>query len=278
MKTFDFIQGTAPLLISMPHCGTDLPKDIAGTMSEHSLTVADTDWHVDKLYAFAEALGASIIRPHVSRYVIDLNRPADNAELYPGANGTDLCPVSNFAEENVYKPGKEPGEEEIQRRLNTYWHPYHEQVQAELARIKEAHGVAVLFEAHSIRSLVPRLFQGRLPDLNIGTAAGKSCAPSMLQTVETVLSTQENYSCVINQRFKGGYITRAYGQPQNNIHALQLELSQRTYMQERMPFDYLPERAQDVQPLLKKLLRSLIGWAETQAQTSTQKGEQHEPA
>lgn len=230
-------------------------------MTSVAQQVADTDWHVERLYDFAPELGASIIQPHTSRYIIDLNRPPDNAELYPGANGTELCPISSFAEESLYIDGAEPGSTEVARRLDTFWHPYHQKLQAELARLKNIHGIAVLFDAHSIRSVVPRLFDGRLPDMNIGTAGGSSCAPVMLAAVETLLAEQKSYTYVINQRFKGGYITRAYGEPQANIHSLQLELSQRTYMEEQAPFRYRPDLATQVQPLLRQLVQSLIDWA-----------------
>jgi len=233
-------------------------------MTELSLTTVDTDWHVEKLYDFARELGASIIQPDTSRYVIDLNRPPDNAELYPGAAGTDLCPTSSFSGEPVYRPGREPDETEIAQRIETYWRPYHNKLQSELARLKQQHGVAVLFEAHSICSLVPRLFEGRLPDINIGTASGSSCDSTTLAVVESVLNTQDNYSWVSNQRFKGGYITRAYGAPAQNTHALQLELAQRNYMREEAPFEYLPDRAHKIQPLLRQILQSLIFWAEQQ--------------
>ncbi|MBE9537550.1 MAG: N-formylglutamate deformylase [Proteobacteria bacterium] len=262
MEPLDLIQGTAPLLVSMPHCGTAIPAAIAEGMTELSLTTVDTDWHVEKLYEFAGELGASIIRPHTSRYVIDLNRPPDNAELYPGAAGTDLCPVSSFSGNPIYQAGKEPDDTEIAHRIETYWRPYHSKLQSELARLKQQHGVAVLFDAHSICSQVPLLFDGRLPDFNIGTAAGSSCDPGLLSVAERVLSNREDYSCVSNHRFKGGYITRAYGNPSESIHAIQLELAQRTYMNENPPFSYLPERAQKIQPLLRQLLQAIIVWAQ----------------
>lgn len=208
---------------------------VLAAMTGVARELADTDWHVDSLYDFAPGLGASVIRPHASRYVIDLNRPPDNAELYPGANGTELCPTSTFAEQPLYLAGKEPGVAEIERRLQRYWHSYHQALQAELQRIHNLHGCVILFEAHSIRSLVPRLFEGQLPDLNIGTAAGNSCAPQLQAVVENCLAGQDDYSHVTNQRFKGGYITRAYGRPSEGVHALQLELSQRNYMQEELP-------------------------------------------
>jgi N-formylglutamate deformylase len=245
----------------MPHCGLEIPETVLAAMTGIARELADTDWHVDSLYDFAPELGASVIRPHASRYVIDLNRPPDNAELYPGANGTELCPTSTFAEQSLYLPGKEPTAAEIERRLQRYWHPYHQALQAELQRLHALHGCAILVEAHSIRSLVPRLFVGQLPDLNVGTAQGHSCSASLQAVVEDCLSSQQRYSHVTNQRFKGGYITRAYGKPSEGVHAVQLELSQRNYMQEQLPFTYLPEKAELLQPLLRQLLQGLINRA-----------------
>jgi N-formylglutamate deformylase len=268
MQTFEFTEGSTPLLISMPHCGTRLPDDMAATLTPAGLEVGDTDWHVEKLYDFAAGLGASVIQPHYSRYVIDLNRAPDDSNLYPGANSTGLCPTSSFADQPLYKEGCAPDADEIARRLATWWRPYHEKVQAELARLKQQHGIALLFDAHSIRSVVPRFFEGLLPDLNIGTAGGSSCAASMLSAVETLLAEQQDYSYVIDQRFKGGYITRAYGQPDSGMHSLQLELSQRNYMEEPLPFTYLPEQAARLQALLRRLIQRLIDWAKEEMQSS----------
>jgi N-formylglutamate deformylase len=267
MQTFEFIEGSTPLLISMPHCGTRLPDDLAAAMTPEGLEVGDTDWHVEKLYDFAAGLGASVIQPRYSRYVIDLNRAPDDSNLYPGANSTGLCPVGSFAEQPLYLAGNGPDSDEVVRRRDTWWQPYHEKLQDELARLKQQHGIALLFDAHSIRSVVPRFFEGQLPDLNIGTACGSSCAASMLSAVEAVLAEQQDYSYVIDQRFKGGYITRAYGQPDSGFHSLQLELSQRNYMEEPLPFTYLPEKAAQLQALLRRLIQRLIDWAieETQA-------------
>jgi N-formylglutamate deformylase len=262
MQVFELIKGTRPLLISIPHQGVELPTALTATMTPTALQLADTDWHLEKLYPFALELGASIIQPRYSRYVIDLNRPPDNSNLYPGANSTELCPTSTFAEEPLYQQGYAPDDAEIERRLEMYWHPYHSALQQELDRIKKQSGIVTLFEAHSVRSQVPRLFKGRLPDLNIGTNSGSACAPAMQQAVEKALATQSQYTVAVNQRFKGGYITRAYGNPAEDCHALQLELSQLTYMQESSPFTYLPEHAAQVQPLLKKLLETVLEWAE----------------
>lgn len=264
-QVFDFTAGTTPLLLSIPHCGTRLPRDIAARMTPAALQLADTDWHVDTLYEFAGALGASVLRARYSRYVVDLNRPADDSNLYPGANSTGLCPTTSFAEQPLYRDGGEPDGAEVARRLDRWWQPYHAKLQSELARLRAQYGVALLFEAHSIRSVVPRLFEGRLPDLNIGTAAGASCAPGLLAAVTAVLAGQAGYSHVVDGRFKGGYITRAYGRPGAGVHALQLELTQRNYMEEAPPFSYLPERAGQLQPLLRQLVQRIIDWGEAQA-------------
>ena len=265
MQGYYFTEGSSPLLLSIPHCGTQMPGDIAARMTSAGQALADTDWHVDTLYEFASALGAGVIRSMYSRYVVDLNRPADDSNLYPGANSTGLCPASSFAEEPLYRGGCEPDAKEIALRVQNYWRPYHNKLQTELARLKRQHGVALLFEAHSIRSRVPRLFEGLLPDLNIGTAAGTSCARSLLAEVEEVVAGQSRYSHVVDGRFRGGYITRAYGRPDAGVHALQLELTQRNYMQEVPPFSYLPQRAEELKPLLQQLLEQITAWGEVHA-------------
>ena len=264
MHTFELSRGTRPLLISMPHQGTSLAPEMSGAVTPEALKLADTDWHLKQLYSFATQLGASIIWPHYSRYVIDLNRPPDNANLYPGANSTELCPTSTFASEAIYLAENEPDGVEISRRLTNYWQPYHKALNDELLRIRQQSGIAVLFDAHSIRSQVPRLFEGQLPDLNIGTSSGQSCSATMEAAALECLCGQQQYTLVSNQRFKGGYITRAYGKPDQGIHAMQLELVQRAYMEESHPFKYLPGRATEIQPLLMQLITRLIQWAEKQ--------------
>jgi N-formylglutamate deformylase len=264
MATFELLKGTRPLLISMPHQGTQLSEAMMGQVTPIAKTLADTDWHLKELYDFARHMGASLIWPHYSRYVIDLNRPADNSNLYPGANSTALCPTSTFASEPIYLPGCDPDETEVERRLEHYWQPYHSALQNELARIKAQCGVAVLFEAHSIRSVVPRLFEGQLPDLSVGTSGGGSCNTDLQSAIEQSISSQKKYSTAVNQRFKGGYITRAYGQPSQGVHAVQLELTQHCYMNEDFPFTYLPERAKNIQPVLEQLVSTLLQWAEAQ--------------
>lgn len=255
MTTFTLRQGRLPLLISMPHNGQQIPADIAATMLPYASAVPDTDWFLDQLYGFADELGASVINPVYSRYVIDLNRPPDGSVLYAGANNTELCPSSGFDERPLYLPGKQPDEAEVNRRIELYWRPYHDALRAELDRLKAQFGYALLFDAHSIKSQVPRFFDGRLPDINFGTAEGKSAGAVLEQAIMAVPTGV--YSRVLNGRFKGGYITRHYGQPAQHIHALQLELSQITYMDENA-FVWQPELAAQVQPVLRKVVQALL--------------------
>ena len=232
METFELHRGTAPLLISLPHDGTAIPDAIAARLTDSARRVPDTDWHVARLYAFARELGASMLVPTYSRYVVDLNRPPDDTSLYPGQNTTGLCPHVQFSGEPVYRDGEQPSLDEIAVRVETYWRPYHNALVDELVRIRQVHNRVVLWEGHSIRGEVPFLFDGRLPDLNIGTANSTSCSPQLQARLESVLAAQDDYDFVINGRFKGGYITRRYGDPANGIDAVQLEISQRNYMDE----------------------------------------------
>ena len=205
---FRFKPGSVPLLLSMPHAGTDIPDDIAAAMAPCALARADTDWHLPDLYAFAHSLGASMLSARWSRYVIDLNRPPEDTNLYPGQDTTRLCPIDTFGRERLYQPGREAEGKEIERRLERYWHPYHRQLRAELDRLLALHGTVVLWDAHSIASVVPRFFDGRLPDLNFGTADGKSCSLQLQGEMMRVGGSQERFSFVFNGPFKGGPITR----------------------------------------------------------------------
>jgi N-formylglutamate deformylase len=252
--------GTAPLLISMPHVGTDIPDDIAATMAPCALTRADTDWHLEQLYAFADELGASTLAARWSRYVIDVNRPPEDTNLYPGLDTTGLCPVDTFARERLYQAGRAPSEVEIKRRLHRYWQPYHQQLRAELDRLLSLHGRVLLWDAHSIASMVPRFFDGRLPDLNFGTANGASCAPELERAVVDMALGQQHFTVAVNGRFKGGYITRHYGQPAQNVHAIQLEMCQYLYMDESAPYGYRPDNAAVVLPLLRECVGTALDW------------------
>jgi N-formylglutamate deformylase len=254
---FGLHRGTIPLLLSLPHDGTAVPPDIAARMTPEARRVPDTDWYVSRLYEFARALGASVLVPVYSRYVVDLNRPPDDVSLYPGQNTTGLCPLQRFDGGPVYLPGEAPDPEEVAARVQRCWRPYHDALAAELARLQGEHGRVVLWEGHSIRSQVPFLFPGRLPDLNLGTATGASCAPALQARLEAALAAQSDYSWVANGRFKGGHITRHYGRPAQGVDAVQLELAQCTYMDESTGA-YLPERAQALQALLERLLRAAL--------------------
>lgn len=257
MSIFTLHTGTAPLLVSLPHDGSEIPPDIAARLVPAARRAPDTDWHVSRLYAFARELGASVLVPRYSRYVIDLNRPSDDVSLYPGQNTTGLCPTVQFNGEPVYLPGQEPDAAEIAQRLQTYWKPYHEALQQELARLRAAHGRAVLWDGHSIRSVVPFLFEGRLPDFNVGTAGGASCSPALQARLQAVLAAQSDYSHIVNGRFKGGHITRHYGRPAEGVQAVQLELAQLNYMDEDS-FAYLPQRAEPTAALIRRLLEAAL--------------------
>jgi N-formylglutamate deformylase len=259
--SFLFHQGTQPLLISMPHAGTYVPPALAARFTEEARHVPDTDWHMERLYGFAKDLGASILVATHSRYVVDLNRPPDGASLYPGQSVTGLCPIDTFADTPIYPNGDVPDDAEVAARRDAIWAPYHAQLSAELGRIRALHGVAVLWDAHSIRSVLPRFFEGKLPDLNLGTANGESCDPTLAQELLSIAKDARGYTAVLNGRFKGGHITRHYGQPGQCVHAIQLEMTQCSYMQEALPFDYLPELAAGVQPHLQRMLKAALRFA-----------------
>jgi N-formylglutamate deformylase len=252
--------GTAPLLVSCPHVGSEIPADLRHRYTERALASEDTDWFVERLYAFATARGASMLVPRISRYVIDLNRSDDNAPMYPGRNNTELCPTRHFTGDPIYREGHAPDAAEIARRISTYWQPYHDTLQAELDRIRSVHGHVVLLDAHSIRSELPWLFDGVLPHMSIGTADGASCAPSMTAAVMPVFAKHTEFSHVLNGRFKGGQITRHYGEPARGVHAIQLEMAWRSYMTEEQPYTWDPDRAAAVAPLLRDFVSALLEW------------------
>lgn len=255
MEPYRFRSGTAPLLVSMPHTGTHVPPKLLSRMSEAARALPDTDWHLERLYDFLDEFGASVLIATHSRYVVDLNRLPDNVNLYPGQDTTGIVPVDTFHKEPLYLPGKEPFEAEINERIRTYWKPYHDKLAEEIEALKARHGYALLWDAHSIFSELPRFFQGRLPDFNLGTAGGRSCAPGV---GEGLLKAVEGYSAVLNGRFKGGYITRRYGDPANGVHAVQLELSEATYMEEKPPYRLREELARELRPQLRTLLELFL--------------------
>lgn len=248
-------RGEQPLVVTMPHVGTFIPKYIEDNLSEEGKKLIDTDWHLDRLYNFAKNLGATVIIAKYSRYVVDLNRPPDNKSLYPGKITTSLCPTETFDGESIYRPGFILTDEEIFDRKKRYWQPWHDCLQQELTRLKAIHGTVQLWDAHSIRSILPLHFSGKLPDFNLGTNDGASCSHDRLQTAIDVISSSSEVTHVVNGRYKGGYITRHYGQPNNGIHAIQLELAQSSYMRELNP-DYWDEQQTDV---VRLLLQTVLG-------------------
>lgn len=261
MEPFSFTAGDSPLLISIPHAGIALTPEVADGLSDAARPLPDTDWHIPQLYAFAHSLGASMLAATYSRFVIDLNRPADDQPLYTTAT-TGLYPDILFDGTPAFQPGKEPRPAQRKAYLDTIWHPYHQKIQQELAQIKQRHGYALLFDAHSIASYIPRLFDGTLPDLNLGTNNSASCDANIEQALITVCEAQEQWRWVLNGRFTGGYITRAYGQPAQHQHALQLELAQCNYMRETLPFDWQEEKASTLQTMLKKIITTFMTTAE----------------
>lgn len=257
MKPFEFTPGSLPLLFSAPHAGTALTPEVEQGLSSAARGLPDTDWHIPQLYDFLRESGASLLVANYSRFVIDLNRPPDNEALYTTAT-TGLYPETLFDGTPTFKPGMTPTAAQRQEYLETIWTPYHQQLQQELARIKQAFGYALLFDAHSIASVIPRLFDGKLPDLNLGTNGGLSCSPAITEALTACCTAQKEFSWVMNGRFKGGYITRAYGKPEQNQHAVQLELAQCNYMDEASPFAWRGDKAARLQPLLKSLIEALL--------------------
>ena len=255
---FTLRQGHIPLLVSMPHIGTQIPAHLHAAYTPRALQVEDTDWHLAQLYDFLPTMGASVLQPRYNRYVIDLNRPPDDAPMYPGASNTELCPTRFFTGDALYLQGGAPDAAARAQRRSDYWQPYHDALAAELQRLVQTHGYALLWDAHSIRSAIPWLFEGTLPALNIGTANGQSAHASIAQAVMDVCSKAGRLSHVLNGRFKGGYITRHYGRPAAQVHALQLEMCQNLYMQEVAPFAYDAALAAHVQPTLRAMLQAAL--------------------
>ena len=251
MAPFKLRAGRRPLLVSMPHTGTHVPEPLLSRMTDEAKRLPDTDWHLERLYDFLDELGASVLVATHSRYVVDLNRPPDNANLYPGQDTTPLVPLDTFHKQPLYHRGQEPGATEIVERVATYWKPYHSRLSAELQALKKQHGYALLWDAHSIFSVVPRFFSGTLRDLNLGTADGHSCGAGI---GEGLMGKVSGYSAVLNGRFKGGYITRTYGDPASGVHAVQLELSEATYLNESFPFEFREDLALRLRPQLRALV------------------------
>jgi formiminoglutamase len=263
-------RGDAPLIVSIPHAGTEIPADIERDLVSPWLARKDADWWVDRLYDFAGDLGATTVRTAISRSVIDVNRDPSGKSLYPGQATTELCPTTTFDGEPLYKKGAHPPDttQIVARRLR-YFDPYHAAIADEIARLRETHERIVLFEAHSIYSHIPRLFDGELPNFNIGTNSGQSCAMELERTIQSACAASR-FSQIANGRFKGGYTTRHYGEPQMGVHALQMELGCRGYMDEpakrnekNWPAPYDPARAEPLREILRSILIGCIRFADT---------------
>ena len=255
-------QGNGPIVLGLPHTGTEVPDDVRHVLNDRGRALADTDWHIHHLYdGLLE--GVTTVRTSIHRYVIDVNRAPDGESLYPGQNTTGLCPLTDFDGHPIYRDGMEPEEDEIARRCDLYHAPYHAALLAELERVRALHGVAILYDCHSIRSGIPFLFDGTLPDFNIGTNLGATCDPKIEHQTVQICAGQSHFNHVLNGRFKGGWTTRHYGRPQENIHAIQMELAQSTYMVEAAPWAYSMEKAAIIRPVLKDILETLAELAQS---------------
>ena len=254
-EVFTFYEGRGPLLVSVPHDGREVPPAIRKRMTAAGRALPDTDWHVARLYDFVHELGASLLVANYSRYVVDLNRPASDATLYPGQVATGLCPVQTFAGDDIYESGAIDAKDR-QQRIDRYWRPYHERLEATLKAIRKQYGYALLWDAHSIPSRVPRLFDGELTELNVGTYEGRSCA-SAIESGIAAEALSSPFAAVLNGRFQGGFITRHYGNPAGHVHAVQLEIAQRVYMDEPARA-YDKEKATRLRGTLRHLLETYI--------------------
>jgi N-formylglutamate deformylase len=260
VQAFILESGAVPLLVSLPHDGTHLPDAMLARLTPAARALPDTDWHLARLYAVARALDASILRPLASRYVVDLNRSPVGEALYPGRLDTGLVPLSTFDGAAVWREGAAPDAAEVAARVDAWWRPYHAALAGEIARLRSRHPRVVLWEGHSIRSRVPLLFDGRLPDFNLGTADGASCDPRLRESLAREIASFVDRSHAVDGRFKGGWITRHYGRPRDGVHAVQLELAQCTYMDEDA-FAWDDAAASVVQREIGRLLRRCLDFA-----------------
>jgi formiminoglutamase len=267
MNPVEVSRGDSPVVLGLPHTGLGVPDAIRACLNETGQALADTDWNIHHLYA-GLLPDVTTVRATFHRYVIDANRDPTGASLYPGQNTTGLCPIIDFDDKPIYLSGQDPDEQEIQRRRDAFHAPYHAALKAELARVRERHGIAVLYDCHSIRSKVPFLFEGTLPDFNIGTNNSTTCAQALEDRVAAICTAAEGYSSTLNGRFKGGWTTRHYGQPETGVHAIQMELTQSSHLSaEAAPFDLDPDKMQNLRVHLKAILASIEEWALSQTRS-----------
>jgi formiminoglutamase len=253
----DISIGDSPLILAQPHGGIEIPQHILSRLNPKGRAMEDTDWHITRLY---DGLvdDVTVVSTPIHRYVVDANRDPSDESLYPGQNTTSLCPTTTFDGAAIYLEGEEPSEDEIRRRQQQYQAPYHYTLREQIERLHQRHGYVVLYDCHSIRSHVPYLFDGRLADFNIGTNSGQSCNSQIESTVENICAQESKYSHVLNGRFKGGWTTRHYGNPQSGYHAIQMELAQCNYMQEKVPWSYDVKKAEKLRVPLRDILQAIL--------------------
>lgn len=267
---YAYRRGSSPLIVSMPHVGTFVPWSVGRAFQDCAARRDDTDWHLARLYDFVADLDATVIRASFSRYVIDVNRPSDGTNLYPGRDTPKLCPGDTFDRQPLYRES-EPDAREVALRVASIWRPYHLRLQREIARVLAEHGTAILWDAHSIVSVAPRLFEGRLADFNLGTADHASCDPGLAESLLAALQGHPRFHSVLNGRFKGGHITRACGDPARGVHAIQLEMAEATYMDETSPYTLREAKAREIRPILREQLGIALRWALARS-TARQRG------
>lgn len=259
LMRLEITRSDSPLVLGLPHTGTDIPSDCMARLNDTGRAIADTDWHIHDLYA-GLVEDVTTVRTPIHRYVIDANRDPSGISLYPGQNTTGLCPLTDFDGVGIYLQGQEPDASETERRRAIYHAPYHAALQAELDRVHAIHGFAILYDCHSIRSNIPFLFDGTLPDFNIGTNLSTTCAPDIERITAQICADADGYTSITNGRFKGGWTTRHYGRPADGYHAIQMELAQSTYMAESPPWTYAPDRASRLREILTTILTTLSAW------------------
>jgi N-formylglutamate deformylase len=257
MTPFEVIPGDGPVILGQPHGGTWLPDALVGRLNDNGRALADTDWHIGRLYDGLLA-GVTVVRSNVHRYAIDANRDPAGASLYPGQNTTGLCPTSDFDGHPIWRDGEEPSQDEIGERRRAWHDPYHAALAAEIDRVKARHGIALLYDCHSIRSEIPFLFQGVLPVFSIGTDDGATCAATITDRTAEICRSAAGHDTVVNGRFRGGWTTRHYGRPREGVHAIQMELTQRAYLEREVaPWSYDPARAERLRAVLGTILADL---------------------
>ncbi|GAA4113631.1 N-formylglutamate deformylase [Aquimarina addita] len=262
MNLFKITEATVPkvpILISIPHAGTQFPVEIKHyykkKMRNH---LDDTDWYVHKLYEFAPSLGITIIKANLSRWVIDLNRDPKSIPLYTDNRLiTAITPITDFYGNNIYtSSSSEPDPIEIQRRLDLYYWPYYRQIETLIADLKKKFGKVLLWDAHSIRHLVSTIQKKPFPDMILGNNDQKTAHPQLILTALEKLRSKK-FEVAHNTPFKGGHITRYFGKPAQNVHALQLEMNKILYMDDN-EITYNTKRASEVQEVLQDTLQHLI--------------------